>query len=126
MARPVTLYSAQWGDLPFEKVCELAKSFGYDGIEIAGWGEHMDVKKAATDPKYVEERKAILKKYGLKAWALGAHVAGQCVGDNWEPRVDGLAPSNLAGNPDEIRKWAIQEMKYTAQAAKNMGIKVEI
>ena len=124
MARPVTIYSAQFADLPFEKVCEMMKSFGYDGIEIACWGDHMDVKKAATDPKYVEGRKAILKKYGLKAWALGAHISGQCVGDNWDPRLDGFAPSNMAGKPEEIRKWGIQEMKYTAQAAKNMGIKV--
>ena len=124
MARPVTIFSAQFADLPFEKFCEMIKSYGYDGVEIATWGDHMDVKKAASDPKYVEGRKAILKKHGLKAWALGAHMAGQCVGDNWDPRVDGFAPPNLSGKPEEIRKWAIQEMKYTAQAAKNMGFKV--
>ena len=124
MARPVTIFSAQFADLPFDQFCGLAKSFGYDGIEIACWGDHMDVKKAATDPKYVEERKAILKKHGLKTWALGAHIAGQCVGDNWDPRLDGFAPASLAGKGEEIRKWAIQEMKYTAQAAKNMGVKV--
>ena len=124
MSRPVTIFSAQWADLPFEEFCEKIKSFGYDGVEIACWGDHLDVKKAATDPKYVEGRKAILKKHGLKTWALGAHIAGQCVGDNWDPRLDGFAPAALAGKPEEIRKWAIQEMKYTAQAAKNMGVKV--
>ena len=124
MARPVTIFSAQFGDLPFEKVCHMMKSFGYEGIEIAAWGEHLDPKRAAKDLKYVAERKAILKKYGLKCWALGSHIIGQCVGDNPDPRLDGFAPSALAGKPDEIRKWAIQEMKYVAQAAKNMGVKV--
>jgi len=124
MSRPVTIFSAQWADLPFDEFCGKVKSFGYEGVEIACWGDHLDVKKAATDPKYVEGRKAILKKHGLKTWALGAHMAGQCVGDNWDPRLDGFAPSALAGKPEEIRKWAIQEMKYTAQAAKNMGVKV--
>jgi len=124
MSRPVTIFSGQWADLPFDQFCAKVKSFGYDGIEIACWGDHMDVKRAATDPKYVEERKAILAKHGLKAWALGAHLAGQCVGDLWDPRLDGFAPPECKGNPAKIREWAIQEMKYTARAAKNMGCKV--
>ena len=124
MSRPVTIFSGQWADLPFEKFCGMVKSFGYDGIEIASWGDHLDLKKAATDPKYVEDRKAILKKYGLKTWAISVHLAGQCVGDNWDPRLNGFAPPNLAGKPEEIRKWAIQEVKYAAAAAKNLGVKV--
>ena len=31
MARPVTLYTLQWGDLSLETVCQKAKEFGYDG-----------------------------------------------------------------------------------------------
>jgi len=124
MARPVTLFSGQWADLPFEEFCAKVKAFGYDGIEIACWGDHMDVKKAATDPKYVEAKKATLAKHGLKCWALGAHLAGQCVGDLWDPRLDGFAPADCKGNPAKIRAWAIQEMKYTALAARNMGCKV--
>ena len=33
MARPVTLYTLQWGDLSLETVCQKAKEFGYDGVE---------------------------------------------------------------------------------------------
>jgi sugar phosphate isomerase/epimerase len=124
MGRPVTLFTGQWADLSFETLCEKAKAFGYDGLEIACWGDHMDVKRAATDPKYVENRKSILAKHGLKVWALGAHLAGQCVGDLWDPRLDGFAPADCKGNPEKIRAWAIQEMKYTAQAAKNLGCSV--
>jgi sugar phosphate isomerase/epimerase len=124
MSRPVTIFSGQWADLPFEKFCEKVKSFGYDGIEIACWGDHLKLEKAAKDPAYAEDRKKILGKYGLKTWAIGTHLVGQCVGDNWDPRLDGFAPSSLAGKPDEIRKWAVQDMKYAAMAAKNMGVKV--
>jgi sugar phosphate isomerase/epimerase len=124
MSRPVTIFSGQWADLPFEKFCEKVKAFGYDGIEIAAWGDHLDLKKAATDAKYVEERKNILKNYGLKTWAIGTHLMGQCVGDNPDPRLNGFAPSNLANKPEEIRKWATQEMKYAAAAAKNLGVKI--
>lgn len=124
MARAVTLFSGQWADLPFNVFCEKVKSFGYDGIEIACWGDHMDVHRAATDAAYVAERKAVLAKHGLKCWALGAHLSGQCVGDLWDPRLDGFAPSSVKGNPAEIRAWAIEEMKFTAQAAKAMGCNV--
>ncbi|GAB1482583.1 sugar phosphate isomerase/epimerase [Treponema sp.] len=124
MSRPVTLVSGQWADIPFDEFCPKVKSFGFDGIEIACSGDHMDAKKAATDPKYVEAKKATLAKNGLKAWALSGHLAGQCVGDLWDPRLDNFAPDDCKGKPEKIRAWAIQEMKYVAQAAKNMGCKI--
>ncbi len=124
MSRPITIFSGQWADLPFEEACSKYKSFGYDGVEIACWGDHMDVRKAATDSSYVEEKKAILKKNDLKCFALGAHLSGQCVGDLWDVRVDGFAPNDLAGKPEAIRAWAIEEMKYTAKAAAAMGCSV--
>ncbi len=121
MARPVTIFTGQWADLPFEEVCKIIGEMGYDGVEIACWGDHMDVEKAATDPKYVEEKKAILAKYNLKCWALGNHLGGQCVGDAFgDPRLAGFAPKSCKTDED-IRAWGIQTMKYTAQAAKNMG-----
>jgi sugar phosphate isomerase/epimerase len=124
MAKPVTIFTGQWADLPFEEVCKIMSEMGYDGLEICTWGDHMNVRKAATDPSYVKEKRKTLKKYGLDCWALGAHLAGQCVGDNWDERIDGFAPNELAGKPEEIRAWAVEEMKYTAKAAKAMGCKV--
>jgi sugar phosphate isomerase/epimerase len=124
MSRPVTLFTGQWADLPFETLCQKVSAWGYDGLEIACWGDHMDVRKAATDAAYVQQKKAILKKYKLGCWALGAHLAGQCVGDLYDVRVDAFAPDAVKGKPTEIRKWATEEMKFTAQAAKNMDCKV--
>lgn len=121
MGRPVTLFTGQWADLTFEDICQNASGWGYDGLEIACWGDHMEVQKAAKDPGYVEEKKKILEKYNLKCWALGAHLAGQCVGDRQDERLDAFVPDDVKGKPDEIRRWATEEMKFTAQAAKNMG-----
>ena len=121
MSRPVTLFTGQWADLPFEEVCQLAKKMDFDGLEIACWGDHMDVRKAASDPAYVAEKKRILEENDLICLALGSHLAGQCVGDEWDKRLDNFAPDSVKGKPAEIRKWAIEEMKYTAQAAKAMG-----
>ena len=46
MARPVTLMTAQWADLELEEICRLAKEMGYDGLEIASWGQQC--KKSGT------------------------------------------------------------------------------
>ncbi len=124
MARLVTLFTGQWADLEFEEICKQAQQMGFDGLEIACWGDHMNARKAATDSSYVEDRKAILEKYGLKCYAIGNHLAGQCVGDLYDKRLDNFAPAQYKGKPEEIRKWAIEEMKYTAGAAKAMGCPV--
>ncbi len=124
MARPITLFTGQWADLPFEEVCQKASSWGYEGLEIACWGDHMDARRAAHEPGYVAEKKRILKKYNLGCWALGAHLTGQCVGDLYDKRLDAFAPPKLAGRPEEIRGWAVEEMMHTAQAAKLMGCQV--
>lgn len=121
MAKPITLFTGQWADLPFTEVCRKTAGWGYDGLEIACWGDHIDVRKAAEDANYSMEKKKILDKYNLHCWALGAHLAGQCVGDNYDERLNAFAPAAAKNKPEELKKWAIQEMKYTAKAAKNMG-----
>jgi sugar phosphate isomerase/epimerase len=124
LSRPVTIFTGQWADLTFEEVCRKMSEMGYDGLEIACWGDHLDPKRAAEDPAYVEDRLQTLERYGLGCWAIGAHLIGQCVGDNWDPRLDTFAPDQVKGQPEKIRAWAIQEMKYVARAAQNMGVQV--
>ena len=58
MARPITLFTGQWADLPFTEVCQLASRWGYDGLEIACWGDHLDVARGASDDAYLAERKS--------------------------------------------------------------------
>ena len=127
MSRPVTLFTGQWADLPLEEMCSTASKMGYEGLEIATWGQ-LNVRKAAESKEYVKEILGVLQKYNLGCWAIGAHLTGQCVGDAltyaYDPRLDGFAPSELAGKPEEIQKWAVEEMKYTAKAARNMGVEV--
>jgi len=124
MSRPVTLFTGQWADLPFEEACKLISSMGYDGVELCTWGDHLDVHAAVNDPEYLRKHKEILAKYNLSCYAISCHLAGQCVGDLWDSRLDGFAPADLAGNPEGIRNWAIEEVKQTARAAKAMGVKV--
>src|SRR5437016_14341299 len=117
MARPVTLFSGQWADLPFVLLCQKARSFGFDGIELACQGDQMDARRAATDLRYVEEKKAILREHKLQVFALGGHLAGQCVGDQWDPRLDAFAPPEAQGNTEKLRAWATQALTATPRAA---------
>lgn len=124
MARPVTLMTAQWADIPFEEMCVLAKKMGYDGLEIACWGSHIDINRAVEDADYVQWILDTLKENGLICKALATHVIGQCVGDYDDPRLDNFAPGELAGKPDEIRAWAIKTMTNAPKVAKMMGINI--
>ena len=124
MGRLLTLMTCQWADLEMETMCRKAKAMGYDGLELACWGNHLNLKKAVDDDKYIEEIKELLNKYDLKVYALATHIIGQCVGDYNDPRLNNFAPAELADNPEAIREWAVTNMKYAAIAAKKLGCKV--
>lgn len=123
MSRPVTLFTGQWADMPLEELAMKASEWGYDGLELACWGDHMDVGKAAVDPKYVDQQLNILRKHELNLYAIGNHLAGQLVCDpNTDQRSDAFAPSHVAGDSEAKREWAVEQLKLTAKAARNLGI----
>ena len=125
MARPVTLFTGQYADIPLEELAPKAASWGYDGLELACWGDHVDVTRAARDLKYAKSRKELLADNGLGLYAISNHLAGQLVCDpNDDSRSDMFAPEATHGDPEKKRKWAVKEMKNTAKAAKNIGVKV--
>lgn len=122
--RPVTLCTCQWADLPLEELCALAKQMGYDGLELACWGNNMDLDRALSDDSYIPWVQETLQKNGLICKALACHIIGQCVGDAPDPRLNNFAPAAFADQPDAIRQWGIDTMKKAAQVAHKMGIKV--
>lgn len=124
MGRLITLMTSQWADLDLDTMCKTAKDMGYEGIELACQGKHLDVKRACEDDAYVQEIKDTLAKYGLKCEAVAAHVIGQCVGDYNDPRLDNFCPPDCKGQPDKIRAWGIEAMKQTAVAAKKLGVHI--
>ncbi len=124
MSRAVTLFTGQWADLPLAKLAEMAAGFGYDGLELACWGDHMEVDKGAKDKEYCKKQLGILEKNGLGVFAISNHLAGQLVCDLNDGRSDGFAPPECAGDAEKKREWAIETMKNTARAAKNLGVKV--
>lgn len=122
MARPVTLFTGQWADLPLKELAKKAAGFGYEGLELACWGDHMEVDKAAADKDYCKKQLEILQKNDLKVFAISNHLAGQLVCDLNDDRSDAFAPADCAGDPEKKRAWAVETMKNTARAAKNLGV----
>ena len=129
MPRPITLFTGQWADLPFEEVARLAGEWGYDGLEIACWGDHFDPWAAVEDDSYVAGRREILAKHGLEVYAISNHLTGQAVCDD---PIDARHEAILAaqvwgdGDPEGVRQRAAEEMKLTARTAQRLGVKTVI
>jgi len=122
MSRPVTIFTGQWADMPLEKMCQKAKQFGYDGLELCTWGDHIEIDKA--DQKYCDEKSALLRKYDLKLFAISTHLVGQCVCDPIDERHKGILPGYIWGDvdPEGVRQRAADEVIKAARVAKMLGI----
>ena len=124
MARPVTLFTGQWADLPLETLAEKTGEWGFDGLELACWGDHFDVEAALEDDGYVERKRELLERHGLGCWAIGNHLAGQAVCDRIDGRHKNTLPARVwgDGDPEGVRQRAAEEMKNTARAAARLGV----
>ncbi len=126
MARPVTLFTGQWADLPLEVLAEKVSGWGYDGLELACWGDHFEVDKALAEDDYCQKKWDLLDKYDLKCYALSAHLVGQAVCDLIDERHKAILPPDVwgDGDPAGVRQRAAEEMQNTARAAAKFGVKV--
>ncbi|AKJ64393.1 sugar phosphate isomerase/epimerase family protein [Kiritimatiella glycovorans] len=125
MSRPVTLFTGQWADMGIDELARKAAKWGYDGLELACWGDHCDPDRGAQDAAYARGRHELLAKHGLKCFAISNHLAGQLVCDpNDDARTDAFAPEDCAGDAEKKREWAIETTKNAARTAKNMGLSV--
>jgi sugar phosphate isomerase/epimerase len=126
MARPVTLFTGQWADLPLAELAPLARGMGYDGLELACWGEHFNVQEALASDRYVQDKRDLLEKHGLRCFAIGSHLVGQAVCDRIDERHQAILPEHVWGDgqPEGVRQRAAREMQDTARAAAKLGVKV--
>ncbi len=126
MTRPVTLFTGQWADLSLEQMAKMTREFGYDGIELACWGDHFEVDKANSDDKYCQAKRSLLEKHGLQCFAISAHLVGQAVLDVIDARHQAILPGYVwgDGSPAGVNHRAAEELKATARAAKKFGVSV--
>jgi sugar phosphate isomerase/epimerase len=125
MARQVTLFTGQWADLPLETLAAKAKSWGYDGLELASWGDHLDTIRAASDRRYAEGQREILQRHGLSLHAISIHLAGQLICDEpLDARHAQFVPAEHRGSPETMRAWATKYCMAAPLAAKHLGVDV--
>jgi sugar phosphate isomerase/epimerase len=124
VARPVTLFTGQWADLPLEELARKTGEWGFDGLELACWGDHFEVDLALGEDGYVRSIQEVLERNHLNCFALGAHLVGQCVCDPIDDRHRGILPPEVwgDGDPEGVRQRAAERMKDTARAAARLGV----
>src|SRR5882724_12207052 len=124
MARPVTLFTGQWADVPIAELVAKVSGWGFDGVELACWGDHFEVDRALADPSYVKAKRALLADRGLECWAIGGHLVGQAVADPIDARHRAILPPEVWGDgePEGVRQRAAERMKDTARAAAAFGV----
>ena len=59
MPRPVTLFTGQWADLSLDTLAKKVSEWGFDGVELACWGDHFEVDKALENDRYVREKRGL-------------------------------------------------------------------
>lgn len=129
MARPITLFSAQFADLSLEELAKKASGWGYDGLELACWGGHFDVPRVLRDPQYVKETKRVLDDHGLAVDTVSTHLVSQAVCDLMiDERHQRILPAEIwgDGDPSGVRERAEEEVKNTARAAAAFGIETVV
>jgi sugar phosphate isomerase/epimerase len=129
MARPITLFTGQWADLPFTEVCRLASEWGYDGLEVATWGDHFDVQAALHDEDYLPRFKETLARHNLGCWTISCHLTSQAVCDHpIDERHKAILTSRVwgDGDPEGVRQRAAAEIKDTARAAAKLGVETVV
>jgi sugar phosphate isomerase/epimerase len=125
MPRPVTLFTGQWADLSLAELAPLAKAMGYDGLELACWGDHFNVQEALQSERYVADKRRLLEQHGLQCFAIGNHLTGQAVCDLIDERHKSILPAHVWGDGEAegVRRRAAKEMQDTARAAAKFGAK---
>ncbi len=126
MPRPITLFTGQWADLPLEDMCRRASEFGYQGLELACWGDHFEIPLALEDPGYCTQKRDLLERYGLQCYAISSHLVGQAVLDRIDERHESILPDYVwgDGNPAGVNQRAAEDLKNAARAAQVFDVEV--
>ena len=118
--RPVTLFTGQWADLSLDELLPKVKKMGYDGVELACWGDHFDVDAALSDDNYVTNKWAQITAHGLDCYAISNHLVGQAICDKVDDRHKAILPPSVwgGGDPQGVNERAATHMTNAARACR--------
>jgi sugar phosphate isomerase/epimerase len=126
MSRPVLFFTGPCADLPLEELAPKAGEWGYQGLELACWGDHFEVQRALSENDYCQKKLEMLARFDLTAPILSHHRVGQAVCDPIDSRHQPLLPDYVWGDgqPQGVQQRAAEEMKATVRAAERLGAAV--
>lgn len=113
---------------PFDNlknICEWAAALGYKGIQLPTLDDRfINLQKAAESKTYADEIAGTVAGFGMQITELSTHLQGQLVAVHpaYDLLFDSFAPETVRGKPKQRQQWAVQQMKYAAQASKNLGL----
>jgi sugar phosphate isomerase/epimerase len=113
---------------PFNTLGGMARwaaGLGFTGIQIPTWDRRLfDLERAAQSRDYCAEIAGIAAESGLEITELSTHLQGQLVASHpaFDTLLDGFAPAELAGNAAARAEWGAQQLKWAAQASRNLGL----
>ncbi len=108
-----------------EGMAGWAAKHGYVGIQIPSWDARLfNLERAATSQAYCDEVKGIAGRAGLAITELSTHLQGQLVASHpaFDTLLDAFAPPAIAGNPKARQEWAVQQLRWAAQASRRLGL----
>ncbi|MBT9393648.1 sugar phosphate isomerase/epimerase [Hymenobacter sp. NST-14] len=108
-----------------DSICAWAAGLGYKGVQLPTTDPRIiDLQLAAESQIYADELKGRVQAAGLEITELSTHLQGQLVAVNpvYDVLFDGFAPEAVRGNPKARQQWAVQQLKYAAQASQRLGL----
>lgn len=126
MPRSVLLFSGPWTDLPLEELAQKVGEWGYQGLELACWGDHFEVQRALSESDYAQQKLDLFARLDLAVPVLAGHRVGQAVADPIDGRHQALLPDYVWGDgqPIGVQQRAAEEMKAIVRAAEKLGVGV--
>lgn len=126
MPRPILLFSGQWTDVPLEELVACISEWGYLGLELCCWGDHLEVQRALSDEDYCQRKLELLGSFELQVPVISNHRVSQAVCDPIDERHRALVPDYVwdDGDPVGVQERAAEEMMATIRTAEKMGVAV--
>jgi sugar phosphate isomerase/epimerase len=112
-----------------DAICGWAAGLGYKGVQIPSWdGRLFDLARAAQSDAYCEEVKGTAARHGLAITELSTHLQGQLVAVHpaFDDAFDGFAPPDKRGNPTARQAWAVEQMRFAAEASRRLGLDAHV
>jgi sugar phosphate isomerase/epimerase len=126
MARPVILFTGQWADLPLDELAARAAEWGYQGLELCTWGDHLEVQRALSEDDYCPQKLDSLARHDLQVPVIATHRTGSAVCDLIDSRHRDILPDYVWGDGDPTGVWqrAAEEVRSTVRVAARLGASV--